>query len=212
MCTGVVGQWRTFRHLFRIAERQIHDNCRQPIRCLSPGLERQTRARGKVPGRMLAMRHPQRRERRTRPRHHPPVVVGSELAGKSRRLESALARRSSDAACAVQILAPWRESAQALSRRRLIRCLFPGACLPFQARGQAPDQTPTPTVAVRAGATRPAGMKKAPRRRLSRGINNLPRWTGGAGGVHPGATSARPLDGLRLRLMLQCDKRSFINR
>jgi hypothetical protein len=62
--------------------------------------------------------------------------------------------------------------------------------------------------------------------------NNLPRWPGGAGGVrprppgkflrlhvagvaggvHPKATSAKPLDDLRLRLMLQCDKRSFIKR
>ena len=63
-------------------------------------------------------------------------------------------------------------------------------------------------------------------------LNNLPRWPGGAGGVrprppgkfrrvhvtgvaggvHPRATSVKPLDGLRLRLMLQCDKRRLVNR
>ena len=91
-----------------------------------------------IPDRLLAMRCAQRGARRNAISSRAILITGHEH-GTGR---PAAPIEPWQVAGTVRILGLWRESVQAPSRRRSIRCLSPSACLPFQARGKAPDRPP----------------------------------------------------------------------
>ncbi len=163
--------WRAIRHLSLSVESQTRAGCRRPVQCLSPSLERQTRARrqatdpgpspelgkadtrsGEGPGSVAASR-----------RHlskfsaEPENLHGARSARRIQRRvrhESSPPFRRTGVSPSVIAAAPGRMHApcgfsgpgenplMAPAHERSIRHLSPSACLPFQARGKVPDRPP----------------------------------------------------------------------
>ena len=131
------------------AARQTRAGCRRSMRYLSPSLERQTRARGKIPHRPLARRRlsgfspgPENPYGACSLPGRPRSPVGTHWCGGTAGAIDAALDAGSGRRCVHRASFPARRKtcSGAAYYKRLIRGLPPSARLPFQARGKLPDR------------------------------------------------------------------------